>query len=141
MNSDFHGITRTLPVRFDDLDGGGILYHARFVALLDHAIYDFWREAGWDFTGDAVPVVRALQFDYLAPVASVGPIEVQFAITHRGRSSVTYAFAFRRGDVVHAQGTRTNVFVDRDGRPASIPVEAWTIARGTLFAEEDDVVD
>lgn len=132
MESTFNGITRTLPVRVDDLDGAGLLYHGRYVSLADHAISDFWHDAGWDFAGPFQPVVRALTLEYLAPVTSVGPLDVRIAIIRRGTTSVTYAFEFVRDDVVRARGERTMVFVDREGSPTRIPDGVWTMAQPLL---------
>ena len=131
------GVVRLHPIRIDDLDGFGILYHARYVAIVDHAISDWWFAAGWDLHGPSQPVVRSIAVDYSVPIAATGDVEVHFGIVGRGTTSVRYGFEIRRGDVVHASGTRTNVFIDRTDIPTSISNEVWALAEPLMLSEDE----
>lgn len=129
MTQSLGGVTRRFPIRFDDIDAGGIVYHARFVSLLDEAIFDWWQEAGWNFNGPEAAVVRAVNIEYLAPIRALGFVDIQFAITRIGKTSATYSFEFRTGDTVNARGDRTMVFIDlASGVPTAVPEELTTMA-------------
>ena len=41
------GVVRRRRVYLDDLDGFGMLHHAAYPLLFDHAVIDYWAEAGW----------------------------------------------------------------------------------------------
>jgi acyl-CoA thioester hydrolase len=132
------GVTRRRRIYLDDLDGFGMLHHARYALLFDHAVIDYWAEAGWRVDPTtSVQVIRELTLTYHQPITSVGDVDVRFWVSRAGRTSVTYAFriASSDGDVLHAEGTRVLVNLDPATlRPAPFTDDMWEIATPLLGA-------
>lgn len=132
----FDGVVRRRRVYLDDLDGFGMLHHARYPLLFDHAVIDYWAEAGWRLEPTtSVQVIRELSLTYHQPITAVGDIDVHFWIARAGRTSVTYAFRIvsTDGAVVHAEGTRTLVNLDPlTLRPTPLTDDMWEIATPLL---------
>ena len=73
------GVVVRQRVHVDDLDGFGMLYHARFATFFDNAVQDFWLDAGWQMDPSVhVLVIRELQLTYHAPVIGMGAVDVHF---------------------------------------------------------------
>ena len=132
------GVVVRQRVHLDDLDGFGMLYHARFATFFDNAVQDFWYDAGWRFdASESVLVIRDLQLTYHQPVLGVGDIDVHFWVERAGTTSVTYRFQVISADhkVLHANGHRVVVFLDGQTlRPTPIPQEIWEKAAPLLAA-------
>jgi len=132
----FDGVVRRRRVYLDDLDGFGMLHHARYALLFDHAVIDYWAEAGWRLDPTtSVQVIRELSLTYHLPITAVGDVDVHFWISRAGRTSVTYAFRIvsQDGSVVHAEGTRTLVNLDPlTLRPTPLTDDMWEIATPLL---------
>ncbi len=130
------GVVVRQRVHVDDLDGFGMLYHARFATFFDNAVQDFWTDAGWAFDPSVqVFVIRSLQLTYHQPVVGLCDVDVHFWVERAGTTSVTYHFQVLSADhtVVHAEGQR--VVVNLDGQtlsPAPIPDETWEKAASLL---------
>ena len=130
------GAVRRKQVYVDDLDGFGMLYHAAYATFFDHAVLDYWLEAGWAVDPSAsVQVIRQLSLTYHAPVLGAGAVDVHFWIGRAGRTSVQYDFALLSPDhsVVHAEGSRTLVNLDPQTlRPTPLTDEMWGYAAPLL---------
>ncbi|WP_435770774.1 acyl-CoA thioesterase [Nocardioides sp. SYSU DS0651] len=130
------GVVVRQRVHLDDLDGYGMLYHARFATFFDNAVQDFWYDAGWRLRPEeTVLVIRDLQLTYHRPVLGVGDIDVHFWVDRAGTTSVTYRFRVLSPDhaTVHAEGHRVVVFLDGQTlRPTPIPAEIWAKAAPLL---------
>lgn len=130
------GVLVRKRIYLDDLDGFGILHHARYAVLFDNAVIDFWADAGWSLDpSSSVLVIRELSLTYHQPIAGICEVDVHFWIERAGRTSVTYRFQVLSADhtVVHADGHR--VVVNLDGqtlRPAPFGEDAWSIAAPLL---------
>lgn len=126
MIEERSGVHRTHAVFIDDIDGFGMLYHARYLTIVDHAIAEYWFDTGWRFDTATALAVRAVTLDYLAPISTVGAVDVWFRLIDAGRTSITYGFEVCSGDVVAARGTRVMVHIDRTtGRPVPFDADAW----------------
>jgi acyl-CoA thioester hydrolase len=131
------GVLIRKRIYLDDLDGFGMLHHARYALLFDNAVIDFWADAGWELNpSEAVLVIRELTLTYHQPVVGISEIDVHFWVERAGRTSVTYGFQVLSADheVRHADGHR--VVVNLDGqtlRPAPIGDDVRTLA-GPLLA-------
>ena len=123
------GVVVRQRVHLDDLDGYGMLYHARFATFFDNAVQDFWYDAGWRVDpAKSVLVIRDLQLTYHQPVIGIGDVDVHFWVERAGTTSVTYRFEVLSTDrtVVHADGHRVVVFLDGQTlRPTPIPEDIW----------------
>ena len=132
----FDGVVRRRRVYLDDLDGFGMLHHARYALLFDHAVIDYWAEAGWRLDPTtSVQVIRELTLTYHQPITAVGDVDVHFWVSRAGRTSVTYTFRVvsTDGSVVHAEGTRTLVNLDPlTLRPEPLTDEMWQVATPLL---------
>jgi acyl-CoA thioester hydrolase len=130
------GVVRRRRVYLDDLDGFGMLHHAAYPLLLDHAVIDYWADAGWHVDPSAsVQAIRELTLTYHQPVTAVGDVDVHFWISRAGRTSVTYAFRIvsADGSVLHADGTRTLVNLDPVTlRPTPLTDDMWEVAAPLL---------
>ena len=130
------GIVIRKRIYLDDLDGFGMLHHARYALLLDNAVIDFWADAGWEIDPSvSVLVIRELTLTYHQPVVGLSEVDVHFWIERAGRTSVTYRFQVLSADheVVHADGHR--VVVNLDGktlRPSPIGEDVWKLAAPLL---------
>jgi acyl-CoA thioester hydrolase len=130
------GVLVRKRIYLDDLDGFGMLHHARYALLLDNAVIDFWADAGWEIDPSvSVLVIRELTLTYHQPVVGLSEVDVHFWIERAGRTSVTYRFQLLSADheVVHADGHR--VVVNLDGktlRPAPIGEDVWELAAPLL---------
>ena len=130
------GVLIRKRVYLDDLDGFGMLHHARYALLFDNAVLDFWTDAGWTLDPEqSVLVIRELGLTYHQPVLGISDVDVRLWVDRAGRTSVTYRFEVLSADheVVHAEGHRVVVFLDAQTlRPTPIPEEIWTKAAPLL---------
>lgn len=130
------GVLVRKRIYLDDLDGFGMLHHARYALLFDSAVIDFWADAGWQLDPEqSVLVIRELTMTYHRPVVGITDVDVHFWVDRAGRTSVTYRFQVLSADhtVVHADGRR--VVVNLDGktlRPAPLGEDMWERAAPLL---------
>lgn len=131
-----HGVTRRQAIYADDLDGYGMLHHTKYALLFDHAVTDFWREAGWSLdASESVLVIRDLSLRYLLPITSTGTVAVHFWVERVSVSKATYRFEILSDDLAtkHAEGTRTIVNLDPHTlRSAPMSAQMWATARPLL---------
>jgi acyl-CoA thioester hydrolase len=133
-----HGVVVPVPVYVDDLDGYGMLHHARYAVLLDHALTDFWIGAGWrPGPGLPVPAVSSLSLDYHAPIRSPGRVDVRLWVSEAGRTSALYRFevwtSSPEREVLHAEAQRRVVNLDPvTMRPVPFPDDQWRMAAPLL---------
>ena len=125
-----YGHVEPVRVYFDDLDAMGVLYNMKYGQLVERALATYWERRGWNFDpnaphfGDIFFVVREFSIRFRAPVLTVGELNVHFWLDELGTSSATYGFRILSSDgsVVHAEGQRAQVKLDRDSlRPSPIP--------------------
>lgn len=130
------GVVVRQRIHLDDLDGFGMLYHARFATIFDNAAQDFWMDVGWVLDpGREVLVIRDLQLTYHQPVLGICDIDVHFWVERAGTTSVTYRFQVLSADhtVLHADGHRVVVNLDGQSlRPAPIGDDVWELAAPLL---------
>jgi acyl-CoA thioester hydrolase len=130
------GVVVRQRVHLADLDGFGMLYHARYATIFDNAVQDFWVQAGWRLDpSESVLVIRDLQLTYHQPVVGITDVDVHFWVERAGTTSVTYRFEVLSADraTCHADGRRVVVFLDaRDLRPTPIPADVWEKAAPLL---------
>jgi acyl-CoA thioester hydrolase len=132
------GVVIRKRVYLEDLDGFGMLHHARYAVLFDNAVLDFWLDAGWvPDTATNLAVIRELSLTYHQPIVGMGDVDVRLWVDRAGRTSVTYRFQILSTDhaVLHAEGHRVLVNIDaRTLRPAPLTDEMWSFAAPLLAA-------
>jgi acyl-CoA thioester hydrolase len=130
------GVVVRQRIYLDDLDGFGMLHHAGYAVLLDHAVLDFWLDAGWVADpATSVQVIRGLELTYHLPIVGMQDVDVHLWIERAGRTSVTYRFEVLSADhtVRHAEGSRVLVNLDPATlRPAALTDEMWAVAAPLL---------
>jgi len=85
----------TLPTRvyWEDTDGGGVVYHARYVAFLERARSEWMRGLGYGQMQlrdehDFVFVVRSMQLDFRKPARLDDLLSVSVSLRECRRASV-----------------------------------------------------
>ncbi|MGH1564288.1 acyl-CoA thioesterase [Mumia sp. DW29H23] len=136
-----YGVVIPVRVYLDDLDGFGMLNHVEYARLFDHAVIDFWTDAGWvlDPT-ESVQVIRDLQLRFHQPITAVGDVAVHLWVEEAGRTNVNYRFQILSADLqtLHAEGSRRLINLDPATlRPVPLTEEQWAYAAPLLA---DDLV-
>lgn len=113
--------THDVEVQFRDLDTRGHVNHVVYASYFEQAKGAFYRDVLGRALVDTPTVVRSLDVDYRAPIepdrtatVTVGPVAV-------GESSLTVEYDLAVEDALAATGRTVSVYLDEDGRPASIP--------------------
>ncbi|HEU4725201.1 MAG TPA: acyl-CoA thioesterase [Candidatus Eisenbacteria bacterium] len=92
----------TTPVRFQDVDGAGVLFFGRIYDYLHLAYEEFWVSGGVDrayfFTGApwVVPIVHS-EADYRAPIRHGDTIRVGIDVVKVGKASFELRYAVTGG--------------------------------------------
>jgi YbgC/YbaW family acyl-CoA thioester hydrolase len=119
----------TRIVEFGDTDMAGIVHFAMFFRYMEAAEHAFLRSRGlsvtmvWEGEKIGVPRVSA-SCDYLRPARFGDELTITVEVTRVGRSSVSYAFEFVKGEEAVARGQITAVFC-RFG--AQGQMESWEV--------------
>lgn len=120
----------TRIVEFGDTDMAGIVHFANFFRFMEAAEHAYLRSLGLSVVMEidggnyGLPRVSA-SCDYLRPARFGDELTVEVTVVKLGRSSVTYAFDFTRGDEPIARGRVTAVFCRFDaGRPEACEMPA-----------------
>lgn len=115
------------PVRFQDVDAGGVLFFGRIYDYCHHAYEEFWGAEGVDrahfFAGAdfLVPIAHS-EADYRRPIRHGDRIDVRIDVTRVGRASFTlrYHVTGPEGDL-RVEASTVHAFVDR-GTMKPIPI-------------------
>lgn len=116
-------------VYFEDTDGGGVVYHAKYLNLFERARTQFLALAG--FTQSALMtggpkeylgfVVRRAAIDYQAPARLDDILVTTTRIARLGRASLDFDQRMRRGETPVARAEIAVACVDGTGRPRAMP--------------------
>lgn len=118
--------TSIQKIRFDDVDGAGIVYYPRFLHLCHAAFEDFFDDVA-PFSYPALIGERRLGFptvhiesDFKAPLSYGDVAVVTLAVTHIGQSSMTahYEIRRKRDSVLCFVGDITTVLIGLDDQKA-----------------------
>jgi YbgC/YbaW family acyl-CoA thioester hydrolase len=94
--------TSLLKIRFDDVDGAGIVYYPQYFHLCHKAFEDFFDEAASVSYPQLINEKRrgfptvAIQSDFSAPLRYGDIALVKLEIDKIGRSSATFSYEIRR---------------------------------------------
>jgi 4-hydroxybenzoyl-CoA thioesterase len=123
--------TSIQKLRFDDVDGAGIVYYPRFLHLC-HATFEDFFDACGPYSYPALIREKRLGFptvhlegDFKAPLAYGDTARVTLAVLHVGTSSMKmhYEIFRERDDVLCFTGDITTVLINLDTQ-ASLPISA-----------------
>lgn len=130
------------PVRFQDVDAGGVLFFGRIYDYCHQAYEEFWGAEGIDrarfFAGAEylVPIAHS-EADYRRPIRHGEVIGVRIDVTRVGRASFSLRFHVTgpEGDV-RVEASTVHAFVDRAAmRPIPIPETLRAILTRHLLRE------
>ena len=101
-------------IEFGDTDMAGIVHFANFFRYMEAAEHAFLRACGltvvFDWGGDHVSLPRvSASCDFLKPVTFQDVLEIEVTLERLGKSSIAYAFTFRKQADEIARGKITAV--------------------------------
>jgi YbgC/YbaW family acyl-CoA thioester hydrolase len=116
--------TSLLKIRFDDVDGAGIVYYPHFFHLCHNAFEDFFDDAASVSYPQLINEKRrgfptvAIHSDFSAPLRYGDIALVKIEIEKIGRSSVTFNYEIRRkqDSKLCFSAQITKVFMDLDAK-------------------------
>ncbi|KHL10712.1 UNVERIFIED_CONTAM: hypothetical protein LK11_46765 [Mumia flava] len=131
-----YGVVIPVRIYLDDLDGFGMLNHVEYARLFDHAVIDFWTDAGWVADpSSSVQAIRDVHLTYHQPITTIGRVMVHLWVAEAGRTSVNYRFRILSEDrgTLHAEGSRRLVNLDPSTlRPSPLTDAMWQFAAPLL---------
>ena len=120
-------------VEFAETDMAGIVHFANYFRWMETAEHDFFRSLGLALHDGGPGHMRGfarvrVECEYAAPLHYQEVVGIRLVVTEKGRTSLTYAITFSRGDVVCARGKMKVVCVAREGgdehmRAVPLPAE------------------
>jgi len=123
-------------IRFDDVDGAGIVYYPKYFHLCHAAFEDFFDSAASISYPDLIrgrrlgfPTV-AIDSSFTAPLTYGDTAVVELSVEKIGTTSVTFSYRIRRrrDGVACFAATVTTVLIDLDSQqPQTIPADLRTM--------------
>jgi acyl-CoA thioester hydrolase len=125
-----------LRVRYHECDAQGIVFNANYLAYLDMAFFELWRDVCGSYRDLLAQgrdtVVAETQLRFVRAAHYDDELEVRTAIDHLGTTSLILAFEVRRGDELIAEATSRYVFVSTETMEKAEPPEAVRAALEAL---------
>jgi 4-hydroxybenzoyl-CoA thioesterase len=135
--------TSIQPIRFDDVDGAGIVYYPRFLHLCHAAFEDFFNAAA-PFSYPTMIRDRRMGFptvhidaNFRAPLSYGDTAVVTLAVAKIGNSSMTLSYRIhrKRDSVLSFEATITTVLIDLDKQTSmTLPAELRRVLQQYLSA-------
>ena len=116
-------------VYWEDTDAGGVVYHARYLRLMERGRTELLRERGIDQSAllsesGLIFVVTHMDIRFRAPAKIDDELDVETVLKETGGASVVLAQKVRRGtDVLVEAEVTCAVLSQSAGRPARIPAD------------------
>ena len=134
--------TVSFPVRFQDVDAGGVLFFGRIYDYCHQAYEEFWGSEGVDqahfFAGAdyLVPIAHS-EADYRRPIRHGERIQVRIDVTRVGRASFTLRYHVTGPDGnLRVEASTVHAFVERATmKPIPIPDSLRAILQRHLLRE------
>jgi acyl-CoA thioester hydrolase len=112
-------------VRLSETDALGVVYYAQYFVYFDIARQEMLRSSGLTLKKLREKglsfVAGEASCRYLRPLGFDDRLRLRVWVSRIGSSSVTYRHVIMRGREKAAEGRVTDVLVDSQGRPASLP--------------------
>lgn len=128
-------------MEWSDTDQAGIVHFARFLVFMETAEHRFREALGFPLGADSAngaslgwPRVAAT-CDYRSPLRFGDEVEITTRVVELGTSSLTFAFTFRLGERVVAEGRMTSVCCRLEPELRPVPVPA-AMAEAVEVAED-----
>ena len=138
--------TSIQKIRFDDVDGAGIVYYPQFFHLCHAAFEDFFDTAANVSYPELISQQRlafptvAIRSEFHAPLAYGDIAIISLGIRRIGNSSVTFVYAIRRkrDGVLCFEADVTTVMVQTEGlKPIPLPETYRQLFQRYLTASPD----
>ena len=134
--------TSVQKIRFDDVDGAGIVYYPRFFHLCHAAFEDFFDAAAPISYPDLIAVRRRgfptvkIDSDFKAPLSYGDTAIVDVKVEHVGTSSARFRYDIRRKSdgALAFTAAITTVFMDLDTKRSTPLPDAVRAGRERLTA-------
>ena len=123
-------------IYYADTDAGGVVYHARYLDMLESARTEYLRESGLTHQKIAdeyqgIFVVRSIEMDYCRPIKLDDEITITSFVLSKGRSSLVFSQEINHGGTLIAKAKLVLVFIDSiKHAPKKIPFEIGLENRG-----------
>lgn len=137
--------TSVQKIRFDDVDGAGIVYYPQFFHLCHAAFEDFFDTAAPISYPELITQRRlgfptvAIESEFSAPLEYGDIAVVELAVAKVGRTSVSFTYVIRRkrDGMCCFRAQVTTVLINLDSKePVVIPAELRDILEGTLMGSQ-----
>ena len=124
-------VTKTdFRVRYSETDGQRRAHHSHYPIWFEMGRADFCRTAGFDYknledTGFFLVVAR-LECQYRSPLEYDDLVQIQTRLVSLSRKLMTFEYNvcnMSRSGITAGEGKTVLVCIDRQGQPASLPVE------------------
>lgn len=142
--------TSIQKIRFDDVDGAGIVYYPKFFDLCHAAFEDFFDSAAPISYPELIrdrrqgfPTV-AIESEFTAPLEYGDTVIVELSVAEIGRTSVSFTYTVRRkrDGAKSFRAHITTVFIDLDSRKSlPVPQELRSIFSAFLVGAESRIAD
>jgi acyl-CoA thioester hydrolase len=117
------------PIRvyYEDTDGGGVVYHARYLNFMERARTELLREKGFEQdelkkNDGIIFVVRSIQLEYLKPARFNDSLTVTADIVETGRASMVFSQSILRDNEELCTGRVHIVCLDAGSfKPVAVP--------------------
>jgi acyl-CoA thioester hydrolase len=121
-----HALIRVpIDVRWRDLDAYHHVNNSTFLTYIEEARLQWFQSLpGPWVTEDTAPVLAASHLNYRRPIEWPAQLVVELSVERVGNTSLTLAHrigAAHDASVLYSDGTSVLVWIDRSGRPASLP--------------------
>jgi YbgC/YbaW family acyl-CoA thioester hydrolase len=133
--------TSTQKIRFDDVDGAGIVYYPQYFHLCHKAFEDFFDDvASVSYPHLIIDMRRgfpavAIDSQFMSPLKYGDTAIVRVGIDNVGGSSVKFHYRIhrKRDSTLCFEACVTKVFMDLDtGKSEQLPVEIRSLFEGML---------
>ncbi len=123
-----HGHRLVQRVYYEDTDFSGLVYHARYLHLLERGRTDYLRCLGVEQSAligideeGLVFVVHRMEIDFKSPARMDDILEIRTTTTKAGGAKMVLEQEIRRGDDLLIAAKVVIAVVNRRGRPRRLP--------------------
>ncbi|HEU4889737.1 MAG TPA: thioesterase family protein [Thermoanaerobaculia bacterium] len=113
-------IESRLRVRYKETDQMGIAHHANYIVWFEIGRTDFCRAVGFPYNEiearGFILVVTDVQCRYRIPFRYDDEVVIRTSLAEMASRSMTFAYELYRGEVLHANGSSSHIWLDEKTR-------------------------
>jgi len=120
-------VEHTVRVRYSETDKMGIVYHANYIVWFEVGRTEFCRAAGFPYSEmerqGIMILVTGVECRYRRSASYDDDVTIRTRMGDAGSRGLSFFYEIVRTDdgALLAEGSTRHVFVDRSGRPVTIP--------------------